>query len=190
MKQLIRAVIAASVLSLSSISTVMAETLTSELVSSWISSQSKVEVFSKKHESALDKYEANMNQQASPALAFQQGIIGLKATNLYSEFSDVVDDFGFSSPEQWAEVGGQVMNAFLALEVQAQGSEMQQMMQQMQSMMNSPEMKNMPPEQRDMMMQSMKQGMAMYQSAQNTPAADLDAVRPFLPKLRTLGEKQ
>jgi uncharacterized protein (DUF305 family) len=82
------------------------------------------------------------------------------------------------------------MNAFLALEVQAQGSEMQQMMQQMQSMMNSPEMKNMPPEQRDMMMQSMKQGMAMYQSAQNTPAADLDAVRPFLPKLRTLGEKQ
>jgi len=188
-KNVFASALVSGVLYFASSSSLMAETLTKSLVSSWLESQPKVEAFGDKHDGELSQYNANMKDQASPAMAYKQGIIGLKASNLYSEFDDIVDDFGFSSPEQWADVGGQIMNAFMALEMEAQGPEMAQAMQQMQSMMQSADMKNLPPAQREMMMQSMKQGMNMYQSSQDVPQHDKDVVRPFLPKLRAMGER-
>lgn len=166
-------------------SSVMAETLTGALVSQWIKSQSAVEAFSDKHESTLAPYDANIEQQGSLQDAFKQGVVALKQTGLYGEFEDVIEDYGFDSPEQWSQVGSQIMTAYMALEMKKQGPQMQQMMEQMQAMMNNDQM---PAEQKQMMMNAMKQSKNMYESSKDVPQADIDAITPYLPQLRSLGE--
>ncbi|GAA3924643.1 hypothetical protein [Litoribacillus peritrichatus] len=167
-------------------STVVAEGLTDSLVQGWLNSQSAVERFGQQHDAQLDKYNADMENQSTPMAAFSQGVVALKQTGLYGKFEDIIDDYGFDSPEQWADVGGRIMSAFFAIEMGGRAAEMAQMQQQMQAMMNNP---NIPQEQKQMMANSMKQGMAMFEQAKKAPESDKKVVTKFLPQLRSLGDQ-
>lgn len=166
-------------------SSVLADTLTGTLVSQWIKSQPAVEAFGDKHESTLSPYDANIEKQGSLSDAFKQGVVALKKTGLYGEFEDVIEGYGFDSPEQWSQVGSQIMMAYMALEMKKQGPQMQQMMEQMQAMMNNDQI---PAEQKQMMMNAMKQSKNMYESSKDVPQADIDAITPYLSQLQNLGE--
>lgn len=173
-------------LSLGCSASVMAETLTGDLVSSWLKSQKEVEAFGDKYESRLDPYDANIDEQASMEDAFKQGIVALKKTGLYGEFENIVEGYGFDSPEQWSQIGTQIMMAYMSVEMAQQAPQMEQMMAQMDAMMQSDQM---PADQKEMMMNAMKQSQQMYQSSKNVPQADMEAIKPYLPQLRAMGEE-
>ncbi len=161
----------------------VADGLTSGSVQGWLDSQSAVESFGKQYEGKLKPFDADIENQGTPMEAFQQGIVALKGTGLYGQFENIIDDYGFDSPEQWAEVGGRIMSAYLAIEMGDRGPEMEQMMQQMETMMNNP---NIPAEQKQMMQNSMKQSAAVFESAKNAPEGDKRVVKSFLPQLKAM----
>jgi hypothetical protein len=164
-----------------------AETLTGDWVSKWLKSQQAVETFSDQNEAKLSPYDANIQKQTSLDGAFKQGIVALKQSGLYGKFDDLVGDYGFSSPEQWSEIGSKIMSAYMAVEFSQKGPEMKQMMDQMEAMMNN---NQIPPEQKEMMKNAMAQSKAMYESSQNVPQSDISAIQPYLPQLRSMGDSQ
>ncbi|GLQ32802.1 hypothetical protein [Litoribrevibacter albus] len=168
-------------------STLLADNLTGNLVAQWIKSQKAVEVFGDKYESKLEPFDANIEKQESLEEAFRQGVVALKKTGLYNEFDGVVDGFGFDSPEQWSQVGAQIMTAYMSLEMNQQAPQMKQMMAQMQAMMDNDQI---PAEQKEMMKNAMRQSKNMYESTKNVPQADIDAIKPYLSQLRTMGEDE
>jgi len=166
-------------------STLIADTLTNNLISQWLKSQPQVEAFGDKHDAQLSKYDSDIGAQGSLDAAYKQGIVALKESGLYDDFEDVIDDYGFDSPEQWSQVGSQIMSAYMAVEMAGQAPQMDQMMAQMQEMMSNDQI---PAAQKEMMMNAMQQGKAMHESSKSVPQEDIDAIQPFLPQLRSMGE--
>lgn len=170
------------------LASVQAETLNKPTIEKWLKAGPVLAEFGKKHQAELTKHEIqtdpmDMSENFKPERMLQP----LKASGLYDEAEDLVEDYGFGSLEDWALTTGQIAKAYFALQA---GDEMQkmapQMEAQMQQMMQDP---SLTPEMKAMMQQSMNMGKSMMKMAEDVPEADKKAIQPYLPQINHLFEE-
>lgn len=164
-----------------------AEPLSHDEISGFIASLSDMEDLGKKYENdeglRLREEEALEHSQSVEEFNWMSAsIAAIKGHPAYDEFEEIAEDHGFSSPEEWGEVGDRVLKAFMAASMDANAREMQaQMEETLRELENNPDIS---PEQKQMMRDSMGSGMAQFKAMTDAPAADIEAVKPFLPELR------
>ncbi len=150
------------------------DALTEELVDRWISSQKAMSDWGDQHADKMDEL-----QHDGIPNSVAEFLQPLRTTDLYDEAENILEGYGFDSPEDWAEVSLRIMHAMGAVQMegQAMNYDIQAQIEQMQ---NDP---NIPAEQKEMMLKMMQQGMQMMEMAKNAPKADVDAIRPQLDKI-------
>lgn len=104
----------------------------------------------------------------------------MKGHEAYAEVARTVKAHGFSSPEQWGEIGDRIFKAYAAASMEAErpGSR-----REMEEAMRELENADMPAAQKQMMQQSMGQAMATIKSLTDAPQADIEAVQPYMAEI-------
>ncbi|OZG73889.1 hypothetical protein BTA51_08875 [Hahella sp. CCB-MM4] len=148
--------------------------LTEEVVDRWIKSQEAIMKWGEEHQEALD----DLDHDGFPA-DVAEFVAPLKKSGLYSEAEDVLEEYGFDTPEDWAGVTLRIMHAMGAVQMEAQASNFDAQAQ-IDQIKNDP---NIPKEQKDAMLKMMEEGLAMMERAKNAPKADVEAIRPQVGKL-------
>ena len=155
--------------------------LTEELVDRWISSQQAITAWGEQHADRLD----DLAHEGIPN-SVAEFVQPLRSSGLYDEAEDILEKYGFDSPEDWAGVTLRIMHAMGAVQMQGQAMDYD-MQAQLEQMQNDP---NIPAEQKEMMLKMMKEGMQMMEKAKNAPQADVDAIRPQLDKIMQFFDSQ
>lgn len=157
--------------------------LTQKWIEKWLEATPKIEEFGKKHEKALADPETD-EESFEEAFDVDNMIKPVREAGLYDELEDLVAEYGFDSPEDWAAVTGKITKAVMAIQTaghrQAMGSEMEE---QMEAMKNNPDLT---PEAKQLMKESMDQSMGMMKSLQQVPESDKKLVEPYLPQMMQL----
>ncbi|MBU6952499.1 MULTISPECIES: hypothetical protein [unclassified Hahella] len=157
--------------------------LTGDLIDRWIKSQKAVQEWGDKHEEELSKYEKD-NEMIPTNI--DDIVAPLKASGLYGQVEDIVEGYGFSTPEEWASTALRIFGAYAAIEMQGQQVDMDAMRQQLAELEKNP---NISAEQKKMMRDMMQQGLAMMEKFKNAPPEDVEAVKPHMSKLRKVMEE-
>jgi hypothetical protein len=97
----------------------------------------------------------------------------------YSQLQDMVKENGFSSVEDWAQIGDDVMAAYVTMQITPETREKMDMMKQMQG--NPEMMAQMPSEAQ----QALAQSQAMIKAIENVPAENVEAIKPYREEIKT-----
>lgn len=161
-----------------------AETLTDNKVRSFISSLEALQGMEDKYEDLpadLSDDESDFDMGAMSRI-FSSSVGKMKGHDMYDDLKAVVQQHGFSSPEQWGETGDRIFNAWSAVEMGQQSVPMnQEMARAMEEIENNP---NMSEAQKQQMREMMGGAMSAMDHLKNVPEADKQAVRPHLEALR------
>ncbi|WP_020409544.1 hypothetical protein [Hahella ganghwensis] len=155
--------------------------LSEEVVDRWIESQQAIMKWSEENKDALD----GLDHEGIPSNV-AEFVKPLKNSGLYSEAEDVLEDYGFDTPEDWAGVSLRIMHAVGAVQMEAQAANFDAQAQ-IDQIKNDP---NIPQEQKDMMLKMMSEGLEMMERAKNAPKADVEAVRPQMGKIMQFFDSQ
>jgi len=147
-------------------------------VSQWLKSMQVLQPWMDKNE---EKFSAQISEPTNPDVAFKEAVSALKKAGLYDELNGKLKKLGYESVEQWNQLTRQVTFAWMALEMRQNQAEVEAAKAQYEAMKNNP---NIPPEQKAMMEQMMAPALAMVQMANQSSAADQNAVKPHQKALR------
>lgn len=161
------------------------ELLTKKQVEQWLQAMPAVQSFADQNETAIDRFDTS--DDLDHLFDEQVMVKPLKDAGLYDEFEDLVEDFGFDDPEEWAGISGRIFKALVAAQMAEQGSSVAAMQAQMDQMMQNP---SLPPEAKAMMEQHMAQAKAMIKAAGESPQADQETIKPYLPQIQALMESE
>ena len=172
--------------------TAHAEPLTADEISGFIASLEDVEEVGEKFKNDETLRQREEEIEASNPGAetnwMANSISAMKGHEAYDELGEMVEDHGFSSPEEWGRVGDRVLKAYMAAGMDAEAGEMfAEMQRQMQEVQNDP---TLSPEQKEMMRSAMESGLSHFKAIAEAPAEDIEAVRPFMDKLEQAFEAQ
>lgn len=110
------------------------------------------------------------------------GIAKLRGHEAYGPLTQIVKRHGFSSPEQWGQVGDRVIRALLAITMdESPSSSKAEMAEALKQIDENP---NLSAEHKDELKKMMSGGMQMMQSVSEVPPADIKTVRPHLAELQ------
>ncbi len=161
-----------------------ADTLTDQKVRSFISSLEALQGMEDQYEDLPDDLaeEESDFEMEEISRIFSSSVEKMKGHDIYNDLKGVVQQHGFSSPEQWGETGDRIFNAWSALEMGQQSGQMnQEMAKALEEMENNP---NMGEAQKQQMREIMGGAMSAMDHVKNVPEADKRAVRPHMEALR------
>lgn len=106
----------------------------------------------------------------------------------YEEFNIIIHDAGFSSPEQWADVGDRVIRAYTALKVAREMTpeKKQKMMKNIEEVKKN---EYLSPELKKQLLESLSQSMTMTDNINAGTKADQESLKPYLDQLERLFEE-
>lgn len=162
-----------------------AQSLTDDKVRSFISSLEALQGMEEEYDDlpddlATSEDEIGMDDMSS---LFSRSVEQMKGHEMYNKLEDVVQQHGFSGPEQWGETGDRIFRAWTALEMGKQGGGMsQEMARAMEEIDNNP---NMSEAQKQQMREMMGGAKSAMDQAASAPEADKQAVRPHMEALRS-----
>lgn len=151
-------------------------------VKGFISSYAEVVAFGEKHDIDPDSDKKNPSARDMSKM-YQRAVdkIRAKGGGLYRQFTGIVRKHGFSSPNQWADVSGRIVRAYMAIRMGAHSEQMKaQMAASIQQIQSNP---NIPPDQKQQMLQQMQASSQMMQSFAKADPADKKALQPYLAQL-------
>jgi hypothetical protein len=131
-----------------------------------------------------EKYEAEFAGQRGmapggsaqgPPDMFAGALTEMKASRGYGEFLAILRKHGFDDAEQWADVSGRVMAAFLSIKMGAAMPQMQAQIEQARKQIEANP--SLTREQKQVMLERMQASMGMMRSSQAS-AADIATVQP------------
>lgn len=98
------------------------ENLTEDDVTSFIASMEAMQPLIDKHQDFIESIEdpADDEREVDFARMMSSMVDEVKGHEMYDDLDDLVDDFGFSSPEAWARKGDRIVSAWFAIEMEAQ----------------------------------------------------------------------
>ena len=172
-----------------------AESLTSDMVGRFIESMNGMQEIADRYEDigesndgfnprAMDK--AAMDEIAQRAMTpFSSGLSEMQAHEGYGDLLDMIEEHGFDSAEQWAQVGDRVMRAYAALQMTA---EMPNMNAEMAQAMKELESSGMSEEQKQMMRGMLQSSTQVVSAFNDVPEADKAAVKPHIAAIEAWGE--
>jgi protein-tyrosine-phosphatase len=164
--------------------TVHAEALTDEKVQSFISSLETLQGMEDEFEELNEDLATEEDATEMPDMSriFSSSVEKMKGHEMHDRLEEVVQQHGFSSPEEWGRTGDRIFQAWSALEMGEQSGQVdQEMAKAMEEIDNNP---NMSEAQKQQMREMMSGAMSAYKQAANAPEADKRAVRPHIEALR------
>ncbi|HEY9119549.1 MAG TPA: hypothetical protein VIN33_07305 [Marinobacter sp.] len=164
--------------------TVHAEALTDEKVRSFISSLETLQGMEDEFEELNEDLATEEDATEMPDMSriFSSSVEKMKGHEMHDRLEEVVQQHGFSSPEEWGRTGDRIFQAWSALEMGEQSGQVdQEMAKAMEEIDNNP---NMSEAQKQQMREMMSGAMSAYKQAANAPEADKRAVRPHIEALR------
>lgn len=106
----------------------------------------------------------------------------IRTHKAFDEFKAIIDDAGFSSVEQWANVGDRIMRAFMSLKMTSEMTP--EIIQQIQKSLAEIEKSDyLSPEVKKQLVTSMKRSLTLEKNMSSDDKADIDTVKPYLAKL-------
>lgn len=161
------------------------EALSDEKIRSFISSLKALQGLEQQYDDLPDDLPTDEEDIGMEDLSsiFSTSVEQMKGHDMYNDLKEVVQEHGFSSPEQWGETGDRIFRAWSALEMgQQSGQVNQEMAKAMKEMENNPDMSEAQKQQvRDMM----GGAVSAMDHAASAPEADKQAVRPHIEALRS-----
>jgi len=159
-----------------------AQTLTTDKARRFVDSLPEVTEFGNSLDESLQKGAFDEEMRPAPGEPFEpyaRGMAYLKSQDqgVYEELGGIVDDYGFSSPENWATTGDQLFLAYMASEMK--NSDMPQEL--------TPEMIEKMPKS---MQEQMKGVMAMMEAAKNVPPEHMEALNAVKDDLESYMQSQ
>ncbi|MEP1215491.1 MAG: hypothetical protein ABJM11_14835 [Marinobacter sp.] len=165
-----------------------AETLTDQTVRAFISSLEALQGMENEFEDLNEDLTSEEDPAEMPDLSriFSSSVEKMEGHEMHDRLEEVVQQHGFSSPEEWGKTGDRIFQAWSALEMGEQSGQVnQEMAKAMEEIDNNP---NMSEAQKQQMREMMGGAMSAYKQAANAPEADKRAVRPHLEALRAATE--
>jgi len=153
------------------------QALTGKQVQQWLNSIDAIQQWAEKQEGLDDKMPENTNEMFSAEAMVAQ----LKAAGLYNDAKNIIQDNGFDSPEQWADIQMKIIKAMISLEMDKENVNAKEIQAQLDQIKNNP---SIPAEQKEMMINMMQSSMSMMEQMSNAPEADKAALKPFLPQIK------
>lgn len=98
-----------------------AQELSEDKVRSFVQSTKPFQQLISKHRSVVDsiaKKQSSENQYTDFASSIIDGLDDVEGSQLHDDFEDLVHRYGFSDIESWARVGGQVLDARAAIQME------------------------------------------------------------------------
>ncbi|MCF6216035.1 MAG: hypothetical protein L3J58_07665 [Emcibacter sp.] len=106
----------------------------------------------------------------------------IRTHEAFDEFKSIIFDAGFSSVEQWANVGDRIMRAFMSLKMTSEITpEIRQQIQK--SLAEIKKSDYLSPEVKQQLITSMNHSLALGKNMSPDDKADIDTVKPYLAKL-------
>lgn len=157
--------------------------LTDAQIRGFIASMPELEALGEKYpDLAEDDDDDEDDDDVDFAKPISSGIADLRGHAAYRDLTQLVKRHGFSSPEQWGQVGDRVILAFLAASMdEGVGSSRAQMAEAFKQIDENP---SMTAEQKAEMKQMLSGGMSFMHSIDQVPAADIKAIRPHMAELQ------
>jgi hypothetical protein len=153
-----------------------AANLNDAIIKKWMGSVIPIQTWAKKHQEQFRK--ANKNKK--PDMSTKGMISSLRDAGLYKEAAKEMKKYGFKSPEEWAQTQHQVIQAMMALQIDAHPKSAFDPDAQLAKIKNNP---NIPEEQKTRMVQLIQSTAKMMKDAKNVPAADKAAVKPHMEEI-------
>jgi hypothetical protein len=154
-----------------------AKNLTPTDIENWIACQPNMQAFSKQHESSFDF--AKIQGVVSISDAVKQTIATLKQKNLYTQASNIVKPYGFSSIDQWGNITAKIFNAMLATQLESPMYAAAKA--QMDALASNP---NIPAEKREELLLMLGPMSQMMSSAKSAAKEDIKLVQEYALKLQ------
>ncbi len=164
------------------------QALTTERVGKWIDSMEAMQKWSVSHPELVKRLRAKAREmgQEKAVPSFQRSVAATHAAGLDDQVQAVIMPYGFRSLDEWAALGDRVMAAFMALNMEkSHASEM--IRKQLEKLDKDA---SIPAQQKQAMRQQMERMAQMMQSFAQAPKADMEAVRPLLPRFEAFGKKR
>ncbi len=164
------------------------QALTTERVGKWIDSMEAMQKWSISHPELVKRLRAKAREmgQEKAVPSFQRSVAATHAAGLDDQVQAVIMPYGFRSLDEWAALGDRVMAAFMALNMEkSHASEM--IRKQLEKLDKDT---SIPAQQKQAMRQQMERMAQMMQSFAQAPKADMEAVRPLLPRFEAFGKKR
>ena len=150
--------------------------LTKQTIEQWLNSIDQIQSWAESNEALLEDSAEIPDDVFSAEIMINQ----LKAANLYDEAEDIIQENGFDSPEQWADIQMRIMKAMISLEIEKEklSGEIQAQLEQIR---NNPHISD---EQKQMTLNMMESSMKMMESMSNASPADKAAIKPYLQQIQ------
>ena len=159
--------------------------LSGTLIERWIASQEALATWGDQHEAALDAAGTDDDEFSNPFTVDPATLVApLKKSGLYGEAKDLMSDFGFSSPESWAEATLDITRAAAALEFDKQPNMFD--MSRLKQMLAQAEL---PPDHKRLLEKALAHNAAMIESLKAVSTDDKNQIRPFLDQIGSLLEE-
>ncbi len=172
------------------------ENLTEGDVTSFIASMEAMQPLIDKHQDFIEALEdpADKDPEVDFSRVMSSMVDDVKGHEMYDDLDNLVDDFGFSSPEAWARKGDRIVSTWFAIEMEAQpdmAPDMAEMERAIAEMENNPDMPEAAKAQmREMMEQMMSTVGSAARAAENVSESDKQAVRPHVERLKAVMESE
>lgn len=150
--------------------------LTNQQIEQWLSSIDSIQKWAESNEALQDESAQGPNDSFSADMLINQ----LKAANLYDEAEDIIQENGFDSPEQWADIQMRIIKSMISLEIEKENVDAD-VQAQLDQIKNNP---SIPDEQKEMMMNMMQSSMKMMESMSNASPADKAAIKPYIQQIK------
>lgn len=169
----------------------VAETLTEQDVKNFISSLEALQGMEGEFAELADdmNQEPDDGAQTIPDLGhlFSDAVGRMEGHPQFEQFSDIVEDNGFDSADDWGKTGDRVFRAWMAIEMQGQSSAAhQEVANAMAEIDSNP---SLSAEQKAQMKAMMQGAMSMMEQASDAPDADIQALRPHMEELRRVTDE-
>lgn len=108
----------------------------------------------------------------------------LRGHEAYKPFAQIVKRHGFSSPEQWGQVGDRVLRAMFAASMDETSADSKAQLAEVLKQIDAEP--DLSPEQRAEMKEMIMSGMGFMLALDDVPQADIDAIRPHMAELQRM----
>lgn len=162
----------------------MAIELSDKVIDSWIKSQSGLEEWGKTNQANFES-ETSADQSSPTSMTPQDMIAPLKSAGLYDSANKLVQSYGFSSIDEWAEITLRITKAAAAIEFKAHPEMMDS--SQLDALRNS---EDLSPEHKKMLSEAIEQNQAIVKDIlDNANETDIQAVEPHLERILQMMEE-
>lgn len=150
-----------------------AQGLTDANIQSWAKAYDAVADWAK-HNDLEGSFASDAKGNPDYSQLFTQALNETRTNKHYNDLINVLKKNGYSDPKQWASQGDRIINAFMSNQMEGNEAQVKQQLQQVKSMLGSG---MVPPEQKAMMEEMLKESEKALTAAAKAPADDKAAVK-------------